>query len=94
MSKAIYLNILLQFVCHISVVIYPKNYKIDNFVLFFSIVVFYNSLAHDRRELVHLKVSSANVQVTDDDNNIIPSQSNLIWTSATDSSQTEYEVGG
>ena len=28
----------------------------------------------------------------DDENNIIPSQSNLIWSTHTDSSQTEYEV--
>ena len=55
-------------------------------------MVFYNALAQERRELVHLHVSSSNVQVTDDEDNVISSQVNLIWTKATDSSSSEYEV--
>ncbi|XP_022090706.1 alpha-mannosidase 2-like [Acanthaster planci] len=57
-----------------------------------SIAVFYNTLAQQRNELVRLYVSSPNVQVTDGENKVIPSQSNLVWTDNMQTASTKYEL--
>ncbi|XP_033625276.1 alpha-mannosidase 2-like isoform X1 [Asterias rubens] len=57
-----------------------------------SIAVFYNTLAHHRNELIRLHVSSPNVKVTDAENNLIPSQSNLIWMDGSQTASTKYEL--
>ncbi|CAH1251351.1 MAN2A1 [Branchiostoma lanceolatum] len=55
-------------------------------------VVFYNSVAQARHEVVRLRVSSSTVEVQDASGKVIPSQTNLVWTAAQDSSTTEYEL--
>ncbi|XP_038058190.1 alpha-mannosidase 2-like isoform X2 [Patiria miniata] len=57
-----------------------------------SIAVFYNTLAQQRNELVRLYVSSPNVQVTDGEKKVIPSQSNLVWTDDMQTASTKYEL--
>ncbi|XP_030828372.1 alpha-mannosidase 2x isoform X2 [Strongylocentrotus purpuratus] len=57
-----------------------------------SVVVFYNSLAQHRKELVRLHVSSPNVVVTDSDGNAIESQANILWETAEHSFSGTYEL--
>lgn len=45
----------------------------------FRAVVFFNSLGQPRKELVRLRVSSVNVEVTDSDNNPVNSQGGLVF---------------
>ena len=62
------------------------------FLCFCSVVVFYNSLAQHRKELIRLHVSSPNVVVTDSDGNAIESQANILWETAEHSFSGTYEV--
>ncbi len=66
--------------------------QVDLFYIPTSIAVFYNTLAHHRKELVRLHVSSPNVKVTDAENNLIPSQSNLVWMDGSQTASTKYEL--
>ncbi|XP_071942365.1 alpha-mannosidase 2-like [Antedon mediterranea] len=57
-----------------------------------SIIILYNSIAQERVELVRIHVSAPNVQVQDSQDEVVASQTNLVWTSKEDSSNDVYEL--
>nr|XP_039268766.1 alpha-mannosidase 2-like [Styela clava] len=57
-----------------------------------STIVIYNSLSYDRTGLVRLIVTAPHVKVTDHKNQLIPSQTNLIWIEPTATKLDQFEL--
>lgn len=55
-------------------------------------VVFYNSLAQERQQVVFVHISEEFVQVIDNNGQIVPHQVSLLWKSERDVSQGKYEL--
>ena len=73
-------------------ILHPEEQVVDFNEEGKSDVILFNSVAHDREELVHLSVTSDRVDVYDANGKMIPSQINPVWKSFSEMSTTTFEL--